>query len=213
MGDVTALIPFRKGSKGIVDKNTRILDGMELWRRTLGVAIGAGIGRIVLATDYPDAMFTDVLADGIELWQRQGMRNTHDDASTDMVVREWLEAHADVSGTVILMQVTNQFVTPQDIARAVSVYDCGTLISAVRCEHIIWISNRGELMHTEFVRRQDMPTQWIENGAFHVFDGDDVRRTGTRYNPPYKFYPMGQDSLHDIDSADDWTIVQKLIGG
>ena len=214
--EVTAFIPFRKGSAGVVDKNIRQLCGRPLWWHTMNAALTGGVDRVILATDYDGAILGE-LPEGVDVWSRQGMHNTDSKASTDMVVRDWLEAMPEVTGTVILLQVTNQFTTSSDVQRAVAEYNrepLGVLISAVKCEHIIWRRGTAGMWEcTPIVRRQAMPEQWIENGAFHVFTADYFRRYGTRYAGKVRFCPMCPESIHDIDTEEDWQLVRELVEG
>ena len=57
---------------------------------------------------------------------------------------------------------------------------------------------------------QDLPTYYEENSTFYIFDTDMFRKLKTRvgFNP--YFYPIGFPTNLDIDTEDDWKIVETI---
>lgn len=55
MKDILAIVPARRGSQGIRDKNVRHLAGISPVARAIRVALAARIPQIVVTTDYPRA--------------------------------------------------------------------------------------------------------------------------------------------------------------
>ena len=51
MDDVIAVIPARSGSKGVPDKNIKILSGFPLIAYSIAIAKMIGIKRTIISTD------------------------------------------------------------------------------------------------------------------------------------------------------------------
>ena len=52
----TAVIPLRRGSKGLPGKNIRLLADKPLYMHSVDVALEAGAQRIIISTDISDVL-------------------------------------------------------------------------------------------------------------------------------------------------------------
>jgi CMP-N-acetylneuraminic acid synthetase len=59
-------------------------------------------------------------------------------------------------------------------------------------------------------RTQDLPPVMEENSCLYLFDGETLRRHGSRIGPRPLMYPISPEEAWDIDEEIDWTIAEAL---
>lgn len=134
-------MPLRKGSKGIPGKNVARLAGRPLYEWAFLELDFTSETRAVLAHDYdqlPGASWYDEYFRSPE--------SATDDAPTDMVIREWLEAemqHMADDAVFLLTQATNPWTTAEDFKRAVEFLKLaddpdGYVVGAAKCSPWIY---------------------------------------------------------------------------
>ena len=220
MGNNTLIfIPFRKGSKGILNKNIRKLNGKSLFKYTLHEAILAkwksdSISSIVIATDYTlDELTLTWEKDEISYWNRKDLPSVEDDASTETAIDEYLkENNLFTFENIMLIQVTNPFLTSKQIIESTKQYkNVGTLMSVVPFNRYIWTSDGSLLFYKNRSCRQEMENLYLENGSFYVFNLKEYLISKNRMNKPVRYYQMPIESSFEIDDEKDWCFVEKIL--
>lgn len=219
MGKTIIFIPFRKGSKGIPNKNIKEINGKPLFKYATQAASKArvlceDIQDVVLATDY-DLSTLELTWEKLvcSYWNRRGYTSTRDSATTESAIDEYLEeAKVDDFDNILLLQVTNPFITFRHIIQAVEGYkDTGTVMSVVPFNRYIWTQDKVLALYEERRRRQDMDNMYLENGAFYLFNKKEYLTSKNRINYPLDFFEMPIESSFEIDEKEDWKIVEKLL--
>jgi len=115
------------------------------------------------------------------------------------------------------MHVTNPFLT-LDILNNASVKMNEGYDSVVSCNEVntrFWRKENygySPVNHNpmKLEQTQDLPTYYEENSAFYIFDVEMFKKINTRigFNP--YFYPLGFPYNKDIDTEDDWKIVEVM---
>lgn len=211
-----AFLPFRSGSKGILDKNIKHLLGKSLYKYALDATVAVKeLDQIIIGTDYPQAMFTNYLKEDsrVTYWDRTGTKGISDTASTELAIEEMVLALGITPDTnIILVQVTNPFIDSNIIDRAIGWYKgTGTLFSVVPFDRYLWGENKDLVYYEKREIRQDMKSMYLENGALYIFNIREFLESGDRMNKPLDFIEMKKESIFEIDDNDDWNIIEKLI--
>lgn len=195
------VIPARGGSRGIPRKNLERVAGRSLVARAVRSALGAGIGPVVVSTDDEDIAI-EAARHGARVVRRPADLATDAAGSEGVVlhVLEQLEAHAETLPPVtVLLQATSPFIDPLDLAVAVHrVADdaADVVLSATEDHSFRWTHGpdgaASPVGHdsSHRARRQDLPPQLRETGAFYA-----MRTTGLRAHRNRFF---GRIALHEV---------------
>ena len=119
-----AIIPARSGSKGLKDKNIKLLKGKPLMVYTIEAAIrSAAFGTIFVSTDsYEYAKIAENA--GADSHFLRSQLNSSDKASSWDTVREVIqrfEEEGKIFDEIMLLQPTSPLRTDEDILNAITV--------------------------------------------------------------------------------------------
>ena len=204
-----ALIPLRKGSKGIPGKNMKIMAGKPLCHWVIEAALGANrIDEVWISTDYDSNIMK-----GVHCHKRPKVLAS-DDASTDDVLYDFALYHE--FDKVVLLQATNPMTTSEDINGVLKLSEecCYPIVSVVNLGHrFAWGRDRPK-NYDVFKRplRQSIEHAeplLIENGAFYLNTRKDIIASKCRLGLINMTYEMPYETLVEIDTQEDWDIVER----
>ena len=221
MGQNLAIIPARGGSKGIPRKNLAPVGGRPLLSYTVGQALAAGsVDRVVVSTD--DAEIADVArADGAEVVRRPP-ELAGDLASSEgalLHVLDTLATEGYEPDLVVFLQATSPLRQPDDIDRAVELLlreGADSLFSGCPMHGFVWRHGSGSLTPLTYdptarQMRQEIGTDYVENGSIYVTRRELLRREANRLGGRMAVYPMDPLSIFQIDEPADLGLVEKLM--
>lgn len=203
--EIVAIIPAREGSKGIPNKNVRLLGGHPLVYYAIKNALDSKfVTKVVVTTDSPQIR---IIAQqmGVSVRWREGALCA-DDVTLDAVI-----ADAVPEGEwsyVVTMQPTSPTLKVGTLDAAISrAIDEGldTLISVVNDPRLSWsMSDTGEVVpsYTERLNRQWLPADFVETGAF-VISRASVVSPQTRIGEKVGVFEVAADEGIDVDTFDD----------
>lgn len=224
------VVPARGGSKGLPRKNILPLAGLPLIVHTLHVALAADtISRVIVTTDDPEIMDVCRAVPGVEVpFQRPSHLAQDASSAVDVFLHllDWLksEEQTDVDYFCVL-QPTSPLRLPEDIDGAVNLFnDTAALavLSVMESKPLPWhhhLQTDGRITSLEqnsasanpMDMRQKMSQLVVQNGAVHVFDVAELRKTRTYYGSKTYGYMMPADRSVDIDDAMDFSIAEALM--
>ena len=186
------MIPARGGSKGILGKNLRGLDGKPLVAHSIEAALAAArVTRVVVSTDE-DRIAAIAREYGADVVMRPAAISG-DTASSEAAVLHTLDA-LEAGGykpeLTMLIQCTSPLTTPEDLDGAVErlcAAEADSCFTAVPFHHFLWRTNADGtavgINHSGVrrKRRQDLEPQWLENGAAYVMRTAAFRKAGDRF--------------------------------
>lgn len=214
---VIALVPVRGGSKGLPGKNLRELAGHALWQHAVLQGQAAGVDRVVVTTDIPEAL---TAMPGVEILQRPP-ELARDDTPMAPVVQHALAA-VPGPARVVLLQPTSPLRAPEDIAQAISLHAAGgfELVKTVTATDP-GILKYGRLEGDRFApldepefcfsNRQSLPPVYRPNGAVYVFDRDWFLRNGGFVTDRIGAVVMPPERSFDIDSEEDFQRAEAML--
>jgi N-acylneuraminate cytidylyltransferase len=212
-----AIIPARRGSKGIPGKNRRPIAGRPLVAWVIGASLDAEmIDETLVATDDPEvALIAERL--GATVVGRSA-ESAADTAPTETVLTEILEARPRET-EFALLQATSPLTTAGDVDAAVAQFRDGgfdSLVSVAPQTRFLWQEgpDGGRAINYEPAnrpRRQECDPLLIENGAIYVFQAELLRRTGSRLGGRIGVFRMTPDTYHEVDEPSDWILLDGLI--
>jgi CMP-N-acetylneuraminic acid synthetase len=218
--DISAVIPLRSGSKGLVGKNTRDLGGRPLYEHSLECARNAGITSINITTDIDNILASDLGSD-VVAHRRPAALAQDTTPMADVLLNLFSNSVFD-GKTIVLLQATSPLRRSEDVRKAILMYQTNTfdlIMSVCPAEKSILkyglVSNETyEPMKTSaylFANRQSLPEVFRPNGAIYVFNVDWFRHNlGFETTNIGAFKMSAQDSI-DIDTQDDLSRCEEIL--
>lgn len=210
---ILAIIPARAGSKGIPNKNIRIINGKPLIFYAINNAKKSGfISDVIVTTDSPEVKI-------IAKQMGVNIKDRSPSLSGDSVTLDSVIYDAIPKGTkwdyVITMQPTSPTLKTDTLDKAIQYAinnDLDTLISAINKPHLSWGEKDGKKVpnYKERLNRQYLPSCYLETGAF-VISRFSAVSCKTRIGKKVDVFNLSEDEAIDIDTFEDLEIVKNIM--
>lgn len=213
-----AVIPARKGSKGLPGKNMLPCAGKPLSEWTMDAALGSKyLDKTVVSTDWKE-LGALAASKGLKV------RDRPEALATDFAQLLWVikDAWSDTYDLCVLLQPTSPTRTAGDIDKAIEHYfsqrqtDLDTLASVTEVPKAGWLMDLGTQTRTgkggyatfcfrPKPNRQGLTPYYKPNGAIYIL------------TKPFEFYrrtiPYVMPHGVDIDTAEDLAEAEELLTG
>lgn len=215
----TAIIPLRKGSKGIPGKNKKKLLGRPLFSWVLTAAIFSSLDQVFVFTD--DQEIIDFVNKEYQWTSKvkallRNEANANDTASTESALIEFAEAVQYDFDILCLLQATSPMTTSEDIDAVLNeiiTNKKNSALTVVNTHRFTWNSDGTPQNYDVFKRprRQDFEGLLIENGAVYATVKHAFLESNNRVSGTIGLVKMDETSLVEIDSMTDWKIIEYLL--
>jgi N-acylneuraminate cytidylyltransferase len=218
MGKIVAYIPVRGGSKGIPNKNIKLINKKPLVHWVIESALRCNkINDVYVSTD------SSAIADKVNLIRDKRLHvincseETADQATTESVMLEFAK-HCEFD-KIILIQATSPLLQSKDLEEALASLinsNADSLLSVVQQKYFVWELKDGYASPVNYdylsrPRRQDFEGIYTENGSFYITSKDLLIKSKCRVSGKIIMHKMADNTYYDIDELDDWTIVEHLL--
>lgn len=201
---ILAVIPARAGSKGIPNKNIRIVGGHPLIYYAIHNAqCSSLITDIIVSTDSPEVR---IIAQqmGVQCkWRDESLCG--DAVTLDAVIYDAIpEGEWDY---VVTMQPTSPTLSVATLDKAITFaceHNLDTVISAINAPHLSWGVKNGKTVpnYTERLNRQFLPPCYMETGAFLISKYAAITPE-TRIGQNVDVFEVPENEAQDIDTFSD----------
>lgn len=219
---LTAIVPARAGSKGVVGKNLLKLGNHTLVERAvlLGQACDR-VDRVLVSTD-DDEMHRLAGKHGAATPSLRPEHLSSDTATTADVVRHLINETDIEGGWLLLLQPTSPLRTLDDLNAMLNLAEAegAQAVASVtaheepRPEKLLKLKD-GVLepyLQTRYEGpRQGLPQPYALNGAFYLVERDLFLETGSFLPPGIKAYVMPEERSANIDTPTDWAVMTAMI--
>ena len=202
---ILAVIPARAGSKGIPNKNIRMLHGYPLVYYAIHNAIVSQyITDIIVTTDSDDVR---IIAQNMGVNVKcRSPELCGDDVTLDAVVYDAVDKSVQWD-YIITMQPTSPTLSAKTLDSAIQYAidaNTDTLISAVNKPHLGWLEENGRKVpdYKKRLNRQYMPPHYMETGAFVISKASAVSPV-SRIGDIVDVFEVPENEALDIDSFTD----------
>ncbi len=202
---ILAVIPARAGSKGIPNKNIRIIGGHPLIYYAIRNALGSkNITDVIVTTDSPEVKIIAIQMGASVRWRDEKLCG--DDVTLDAVIDDAVDRAINWD-YIVTMQPTSPTLTLETLDKAIEYAirnDLDTLISAINAPHLSWGIKDGKKVpnYTKRLNRQYLPPCYLETGAFVVSRASVVNEK-TRIGEKVDVYEVPEDEAQDVDTFQD----------
>tara|TARA_B100001093_G_C26803619_1_gene1004515 strand:- start:1096 stop:1791 length:696 start_codon:yes stop_codon:yes gene_type:complete len=221
-----AIIPARKGSKGIVKKNMKILSGKPLIYYTIKAALSSKyIDKTIISSD-DEKVIKYVKKFNVDLIRRP--KNISRDVSTASevvfhVIKRLSNYEKNLNPFIIYLQPTSPLRTSDHIDKMISNFEKDKRTCAISIKEIDSSLNKSfriddkKNLKTVFNKkysnsnRQDLPKLYLANGAIYLFRMSHfLKLKGFPTSGNYPYIMKEKDSI-DIDSINDFKLASKYL--
>ena len=204
--NIVAVIPARAGSKGIPNKNIRLLGGRPLVYYAIRNALESEmVNRVVVSTDSDPVRIIAQQMGAEVRWRDSAL--CADDVTLDAVIADAVPSDGDFD-YVVTMQPTSPTLRRETLDAAIcSAVEEGldTLISVVNEPRLSWGVDEGGNFSPNYVQRlnrQWLPADYLETGAFMVSRAKFVT-SETRIGEKVGVFEVSAEEGIDVDTFDD----------
>lgn len=218
--EVVAIIPARGGSVGIPRKNLQRVGGETLVARAIRSARAAtSIHRVVVTTDDAEIADDARRAGAFVVDRPAGLATST--ASSESALMHAIGALDQRIGIVVMLQATSPFIDPRDLDAAVmrvSAGEADVVFAAVATPVFLWRPVGGPAAGWEGVnhdaavrpRRQDLPPQVAETGAFYAMRAGGLLAAEHRFFGRVEPLLVDERFAVDIDTEVELEIARAL---
>ena len=224
---ILAIIPARGGSKGVPNKNIKLLGGKPLLQYTSDIALQSKIlDKVVLSSDS-DMIIQIAMNLGVEAPFKRPDSLAEDTTPTLPVIQHVLhfyENKGEFFDAVCLLQVTSPFRTVSFLDEAISTFiNCKTdsLISvqSVPDEYNPhWTFEENEDGYLSIAtgesqiipRRQELPRAYHRDGSIYLTKTSVIKQNSL-YGSSIAYIKSPKESAINIDTLEDWERAEKYI--
>lgn len=218
-----AVIPARGGSRGIVNKNLRMVAGKPLVAHCIVAARAATcVGRVFVSTDDPEIALV-ARRFGAEVIDRP-VELASDSASSESALLHALRALETQAGYapefMAFLQCTSPLTLPEDIdgtLQALIAQSADSVFSSARAHYNLWRNDATEGVVTvnhdkhRRLRRQESEPQYVETGAVYALRVAGFVAAGHRFFGKTSHFEIPAERSWQVDEPVDLEIVELLL--
>ncbi len=226
MASVVALIPARAGSKGVPNKNVRILSGRPLLAWTIAASRRAArVSRVIVSTDSPEYAALSVVEGAEAPFLRPHAISGDRATDYEFIVHalDWLAARGEEPDYLVHMRPTTPLRDPRLVDAAVQAFLGTPRATALRSVHemsesaykTFEIGPGGRLKRVGSDStaldgannpRQQYPRTYSANGYVDVLSTAFIRRTGMIHGD--HVMPFITPLVVEVDAEDDFDYLE-----
>lgn len=224
MGNI-AVITARSGSKGLKDKNIKLLNGKPLMAYTIEAARQSGCFDCIHVSTDSEEYARIAQQYGAEVPFLRNAELASDSAGSWEVVRAVIDRYGQSAKQfekAMLLQPTSPLRTSEDIRNAFALMEdknAKTVVGVCEMDHSPLWSNtlpedknmNGFQSESFLIPRQQLPVYYRINGAVYLVDVDYLMNEGELYGQDSYAYIMPKERSVDIDDLFDLLLVETYM--
>lgn len=220
------IIPARGGSKGILKKNSKLLNGIPLIFYSIDLARKFADDKdICISTDDKEIIDLIKKERNIDVPFVRPDNLATDSAGTYEVLIHainFYESQGISYDALVLLQPTSPLRTQANLSEAIELYKNNNVDMVVSVKESkanpynnLFEENADGFLEKSkpgnFTRRQDCPSVYEFNGAIYIINIVSLKKKKISEFEKIKKYVMNAENSIDIDTPLDWKIVEFLI--
>ncbi len=212
---IVAVIPARAGSRGIPNKNIRIIEDHPLIYYSIMNAINSEmITDIIVSTDSPEVRIIAQQMGVSVHWRDSSLCG--DEITLDAVVADAIPKE-QTWDYIVTMQPTSPTLRVATLDAAIKYTvdnNFDTVLSAINMPHLSWGIENGRVVpnYVERLNRQYLPPYYMETGAF-VISRASIVTSQTRIGTKVDIFEVPRDEAYDVDTFEDLRNVAAALSG
>jgi CMP-N,N'-diacetyllegionaminic acid synthase len=220
---IIAFIPARGGSKGVPQKNIKLLAGKPLIAWSIEQALASElIGRVIVSTDCPE--IARVAKEyGAEVPFLRPDSISDDKATTESAMLhccDYLEERNELPELFLLVQATSPIRSENQFDNAIiyfkkNSYD--SLLTVSPSHRFTWKNSSNPSASYDYMnrpRRQDIKKEdqeYLETGSFYITKTEMLIEAKNRLVGKVGMFETPEDESYEIDSLVDFKLCEEIL--
>jgi CMP-N,N'-diacetyllegionaminic acid synthase len=205
---VVSLIPARKGSKGIPNKNLVDLCGKPLIYYAIEASKKSLVKETWVSSDSEEILNTAENL-GVKTIKRP-LELSDDNASSEKALLHFAK-NVDFD-ILVFIQCTSPLIRFNDINKGIEkMKTFDSVVSVSETNQMFWNTNGPLYDLNNRTRRQDSVKRYLETGSFFITTKKNLLKFKNRLSGNIGFVEIPKSRSFDIDSYEDLKIVETLI--
>lgn len=214
-----ALLPMKKNSERVPNKNFRIFNGKPLYRWVLDSLLSINAcDQVIINTDAYDILNHDpiIKSDRVLIRERRkDLRGDH--VSMNLIIEDDLaNSDADV---YLMTHTTNPLLSVGTLDDALNQYKekvgngpFDSLFGVTKIQTRFYTKEGLAVNHDpeNLIRTQDLEPWFEENSCLYLFDKTSYKSSGARIGVNPFMFEIPKLEAFDIDDRDDWVIAEAV---
>lgn len=225
---ILGIIPAREGSKGIPNKNIKLLGGKPLLQFTTEVALQCkSIDKLILSSDSDEIIKVGKNL-GLEVPFKRPKKLAEDITPTLPVILHALE-HFESKGlffdAVCILQVTSPFRKVDFVEKAIKIFidkDTDSLISVLEIPHEYnphWAFKEDKNRNLKIAtgdkkiisQRQKLPKSYHRDGSIYITKTSVLKEQKSLFGNSISYIESSKEMYVNIDTLQDWHKAEELL--
>lgn len=220
----SAIILARSGSRGIKNKNVKILNNKPLICHSIDACLNSKIFKnIIISTDSNNyiKIIKKFSKNKKIIFFKRSKKFAFSNSSSESSINEILVSNLFLLNEIFLIQATSPLITGKDLKLAYKIFnkkDVDTVLSVCEFKKFIWKKTKNKKFikpinynYKKRPMRQNFKSCFIENGAFYVFSKKGFKKNKSRLYGNIAPVLMDKERSIDIDEKKDFEKVEKII--
>ena len=205
---IVSLIPARKGSKGIKNKNLIDLCGKPLIHYSIQASINSIVEETWVSSDSDEILeFSKSL--GSNIIKRPKELSEDNSTSESVLIHFAKNVDFDI---LVFIQCTVPLIKSEDINKGIKkMKSFDSVVSVTETNQMFWDSNGPLYDINNRLRRQNSLKRYLETGSFFITTKKKLIESNNRLSGKIGFLEIPKHRSFDIDDYDDLKIVKSII--
>ena len=213
--NIVAILPMRSGSKRVINKNSRIINGKKLYEYIIDKLINTKIiNNIIINTDIDTVHKKYSSFNKITLINRKD--NLKGNCNINLVIEDSIkDFDADL---FIQVHATNPLFKINTLEKAINYYfkndkKYDSLFSVTKIFKRFWNADASPINHKirEEPTTQNLKPFYEENSCFYIFTKNSFNLNNNRIGNNPKLYEISKEESWDVDEEVDLVILEKML--
>ena len=205
---IVSLIPARKGSKGIKNKNLIDLCGKPLIHYSIQASINSIVEETWVSSDSDEIL---EISKSLGSNKIKRPKDLSEDNSTSESVLIHFAKNVDFD-ILVFIQCTVPLIKSEDINKGIKkMKSFDSVVSVTETNQMFWDSNGPLYDINNRLRRQNSLKRYLETGSFFITTKKKLIESNNRLSGKIGFLEIPKHRPFDIDDYDDLKIVKSII--
>ena len=216
--EIISLVPLRKDSKGIKNKNLKKINGIPLYKYAINQALRTS-NKCILTTDIDEVYESETDSNLIKIKRPKHL--CQDSSLMSEVIMHAIKKLKLRNNVIVLLQATSPLRLDSDILKGLNLFQNGSfsMVMSVSIKESNslkygFLNNNKFLSVNQpkfcFANRQQLPNLYAPNGAVYIFGSDSFLKDKDFPTSSIGAFEMPESRSIDIDKESDLQIIKKL---
>jgi len=205
---IISLIPARKGSKGIPNKNLISLCGKPLISYAIQASKKSKVDETWVSSDSEEILKVSENLGAKTI--KRPLKFSNDNASSESALIHFAEnVNFDI---LVFIQCTSPLIKAKDINQGLKkIQKFDSIVSVSETHQMFWDDSGPLYDINNRERRQDSNRKYIETGSFFITSKKNLLKHKNRLSGNIGFVEIPKYRSFDIDSYDDIKIIEAIM--